>query len=92
MVVCENTFPYKVPRASPTSAWVNPSLIRRCLNCLAKDSRSSEKQESARYYYAIIIFVKNNSNNNKRNKIVIFKIVFAHMNVIYLETKKIINM
>lgn len=68
MVVCENTFPYKVPRARPTSAWVNPSLIRRCLNCLAKDSRSSEKQESARYYYAIIIFVKNDSSNSNNNK------------------------
>ena len=42
MVVCEKTLPYKVPRASPTSAWVNPNLIRRCLNCLAKASRSSD--------------------------------------------------
>ena len=43
IVVCENTFPYKVPRARPTSACVKPSFILRCLNCFAKDSRSSEK-------------------------------------------------
>lgn len=42
MVVWENTFPYRVPRASPTSAWVKPSLMRRCLNCLANCSNSSE--------------------------------------------------
>lgn len=41
IVVCENTFPYKVPSARPTSACVKPSLIRRCLNCLANASRSS---------------------------------------------------
>ena len=79
MVVCENTFPYKVPRARPTSAWVNPSLIRRCLNCLAKDSRSSEKQESARYYYAIIIFVKNDSSNSNNNKKKIFIFLFNNL-------------
>lgn len=42
IVVCENTFPYNVPRANPTSACVNPSLIRLCLNCLANASRSSD--------------------------------------------------
>ena len=46
MVVWEKTFPYSVPNARPTSAWVKPNLIRLCLNCLAKDSRSSEKQAS----------------------------------------------
>ena len=51
IVVWEKTLPYSVPNARPTSAWVNPNLIRLCLNCLAKDSRSSEKQASARYYY-----------------------------------------
>ena len=53
MVVWEKTLPYNVPSARPTSAWVKPNLIRRCLNCLAKDSRSSEKQASARYYYLL---------------------------------------
>ena len=43
MVVWLNTLPYRVPRASPTSACVNPSLMRRCLNCFAKASKSSEK-------------------------------------------------
>ena len=43
IVVWEKTFPYKVPSASPTSAWVKPSLIRLCLNCFAKASRSSVK-------------------------------------------------
>uniref|UniRef100_A0A2M4DCZ8 Putative beta-14-n-acetylgalactosaminyltransferase bre-4 n=1 Tax=Anopheles darlingi TaxID=43151 RepID=A0A2M4DCZ8_ANODA len=41
IVVWENTFPYSVPSANPTSACVKPSLIRRCLNCLANASRSS---------------------------------------------------
>lgn len=43
IVVWEKTFPYKVPSASPTSAWVKPSLILLCLNCFAKASRSSVK-------------------------------------------------
>ena len=43
IVVWEKTFPYKVPSASPTSACVKPSLIRLCLNCFAKASRSSVK-------------------------------------------------
>ena len=43
MVVWLKTLPYRVPRARPTSAWVKPNLIRRCLNCLANASRSSEK-------------------------------------------------
>ena len=47
MVVWLKTFPYKVPRASPTSAWVKPSLIRLCLNCLANCSRSSEEGASS---------------------------------------------
>ncbi len=42
IVVCEKTFPYRVPNAKPTSACVKPSLIRRCLNCLAKCSKSSD--------------------------------------------------
>lgn len=41
IVVWEKTFPYRVPSAKPTSACVNPSFIRRCLNCLAKASKSS---------------------------------------------------
>lgn len=47
MVVCEKTFPYRVPRAKPTSAWVKPNFIRRCLNCLANCSRSSEEGASS---------------------------------------------
>ena len=43
MVVWENTFPYKVPNARPTSAWVKPNLIRLCLNCFANASKSSVK-------------------------------------------------
>ncbi|KRY08887.1 Beta-1,4-N-acetylgalactosaminyltransferase bre-4 [Trichinella patagoniensis] len=39
IVVWLNTLPYSVPRARPTSAWVKPSLIRRCLNCLANASK-----------------------------------------------------
>ncbi|TNN39862.1 hypothetical protein EYF80_049976 [Liparis tanakae] len=42
MVVWEKTFPYRVPKAKPTSACVKPSLILRCLNCLANCSRSSD--------------------------------------------------
>lgn len=42
IVVWEKTLPYRVPSASPTSACVKPSFILRCLNCLAKASRSSD--------------------------------------------------
>lgn len=47
MVVCEKSFPYNLPIARPTSPWVNPNLIRLCLNVLANCSSSSRSVVSS---------------------------------------------
>jgi len=47
IVVCEKSFPYSFPIASPTSPCVNPSLILRCLNVFANCSSSSRSVVSS---------------------------------------------
>lgn len=47
MVVCEKSFPYSLPIANPTSPWVKPNLIRRCLNVFANCSSSSKSVVSS---------------------------------------------
>ena len=47
MVVWEKSLPYMRPMARPTSPWVYPSLILRCLNSLANSSNSSSSMFSS---------------------------------------------
>lgn len=47
MVVCEKSLPYSLPIARPTSPWVKPNLMRRCLNVFANCSNSSRSAGSS---------------------------------------------
>ena len=47
IVVCEKSLPYILPMARPTSPWVYPCLILRCLNSLANCSNSSRSTFSS---------------------------------------------
>lgn len=47
IVVCEKSLPYSFPIANPTSPWVKPSLMRRCLKVLANCSSSSRSVVSS---------------------------------------------